>query len=194
MRTYSSIAKVFRNKLPVQAEILSVFNVVIFAVFGWSIRGFLFEIPAFLLYLGIGDITAVLFYMLAFALVESIVITGGLVIVSMVLPSNWLRTGFAYKGFLIVLVATIGFILFQGYYKIGFFQNLVKNDYSNFQPVLAGLIVGVLCLVGLFWVFHVKPSFQHYLSKFIEQFTLFGYIYIPLGIIGLLMVLVRNLL
>ena len=194
MRNHPSILEAARKRLPVRAEILDVFNVIIFAVFGWSIRGFLFEIPAFLLYLGLGDITAVLFYMLAVALLESIVVTGGLVIVSMVLPPNWLKAGFAYKGFLIILVATIGLILFQGYYKIGFFQNLIKNDYSDFQPVLAGLIIGVLGLIGLFWLFHIKPRLQHYLSKFIEQFTVFGYIYIPLGVIGILVVLVRNLL
>jgi hypothetical protein len=193
MRINDSILEIVRRRLPKKVEIREVFNVVIFAVFGWSIRGFLFEIPAFLLYLGLGDITAVLFYMLAFAFVESLIITGGLVVVSLVLPSNWFRDGFAYKGFLIILVTTVGLILFQGYYKVGFFQNLIRNDYSSFQPVLAGILIGVLALIGLFWLFQIKPRLQHFLSKLIEQFTIFGYIYIPLGVVGLLVVLVRNL-
>jgi hypothetical protein len=194
MRIFALGLEAIRKRAPVRAEILSVFNVVLFVLFGWSIRGFLFEIPSFLLYLGLGDISAILFYMMAFALFESVLVTGGLVFVSMVFPSNWLKVGFAYKGFLIVIVATIGLILFQGYYKIGFFQNLVQNDYSPFQPVFIGLIVSLIGLSSLFWLFHNKPRLQNYLSNFIEQFSVFTYIYVPLGVIGILMIFVRNIL
>ncbi len=182
------------KRLPAQTDILSVLNVVVFVLFGWSIRGFLFEIPSFLLYMGLGDISAILFYMMAFALLESVLVTGGLVILSMLLPSNWLKSGFRYKGFLIVLVATIGFILFQGYYKVGFFQNLIQNDYSPFQPILTGFIVGIVGLIGLLLLFHHSPWLQKYLTKFVDQFSVFSYLYVPLGVIGILVVFVRNLL
>ena len=49
MQAFRIALDVLRRKLPVRAEALSVFNVLIFVVFGWSIRGFLFEIPSFLL-------------------------------------------------------------------------------------------------------------------------------------------------
>lgn len=182
-----------RNKLPARTEVLSVFNVLIFVVFGWSIRGFLFEIPSFLLYLSLGDIAAVVFYMMAFAFFECVLLIGGLVLVSMILPSNWFKTGFAYKGFLVILVATTGFILFQGYYKVGFFQNLINNDYSPFRPLLIGVVIGLMALAGLFWLFHNRPRLQKYLSNFIAQFGVFSYIYVPLGVIGILVIFVRNI-
>ena len=194
MRMMASGLEVVRRRAPIRTEILSIFNVVLFVLFGWSIRGFLFEIPAFLLYLGLGDITAILFYMLAFALVESVIITGGLVLLSMILPSNWLKIGFAYKVFLIILVATIGSIFFQGYYKIGFFENLIMNNYSDLQPILEGLIICLIGLAVLFWIFNNKPRLQKYLSVVIEQFSIFGYIYFPLGVIGILVVFLRNIL
>ena len=186
--------ELIRKRLPIKADILRLFNIVLFVVFSWSIRGFLFEIPAFLLYLSLPDISQILFYMLAFALLESIIMTGGLVLVSLILPSNWFKSGFAYKGFLIILAATIGLILFQGYYKIGFFQNLMRNDYSDLKPILAGLVICILSLSILFWLFHNKPRFQKYLSVLIEQFSVFGYIYLPLGVIGFLVVIIRNIL
>jgi hypothetical protein len=194
MRIFAWSLGIFGKRLPVQADILSVFNVVLFVLFGWSIRGFLFEIPSFLLYLGLGDISAILFYMMAFALLESLLVTGAMVFISMLLPSRWLKTGFSYKGFLIVLVATIGSIIFQGYYKVGFFQNLLQNDYSFFRPIFDGLIISILSLIGLLWLFHNSPRLQKYLSKFVEQFCIFGYIYVPLGVAGILVVLVRNIL
>jgi hypothetical protein len=194
MRIFLSGLELIRKRLPVRADIIKVFNIVLFVVFSWSIRGFLFEIPAFLLYLGLPDISQILFYMLAFALLESVLVTGGLVFVSMILPSNWFKSGFAYKGFLIIVAATIGLILFQGYYKIGFFQNLMRNDYSDFKPILAGLMIGILVLSILFWLFHIRPHLQKYLSVLIEQFSVFGYIYLPLGVIGFLVVIMRNFL
>lgn len=194
MQIILSGLELIRKNLPIRTDIIKVFNIVLFVVFSWSIRGFLFEIPAFLLYLGLPDIAQILFYMLAFALLESILVTGGLVLVSLILPSNWFKSGFAYKGFLIILAATISLILFQGYYKIGFFQNLMRNDYSDFVPILAGLVISIVALSILFWLFHIKPRLQKYLSALIEQFSVFGYIYLPLGVIGFLVVIIRNIL
>jgi hypothetical protein len=193
MKAFRITLDMLRRKLPGRAEVLSVFNVLIFVVFGWSIRGFLFEIPSFLLYLNLGDMAAVVFYMMAFAFLECIFLTGGLVLVSLILPSNWFKTGFGYKGFLIILVATSCFILFQGYYKVGFFQNFLNNDYSPLRPVLIGMGSGLVVLGGLFWLFHNRPRLQKYLSTFIEQFSVFSYIYVPLGVIGILVVFVRNI-
>ena len=112
----------------------------------------------------------------------------------MLLPANWFKIGFSYKGFLIIFVATIGLIYYQGYYKYGFFETLIKNDYSTLRPLFIGLIVGVTILVGLLWLFNDKFRLRNYLMVFIEQFGVFAYIYIPLGVIGVLVVVVRNIL
>ena len=193
MRGYEFALQAIRDRLPARDDTMSVFNVTLFVVFGWSIRGFLFEIPSFLLYLGFGDILAIVFYMMAFAFLESIILTGGLVIVSMIIPSGMFKDGFSYKGFLIILVATLGFILFQGYYKVGFFQNFINNDYSPLWPLFLGSIISMMVLGCLIWLFQKKPRLQKYLLYLIEQFGIFAYIYIPLGLIGLLVVFVRNI-
>ncbi len=96
----------------------------LFSVFGWSIRGFLFKVPALTLYFGLKNNLAVLCYMLAFALVETLIVTGVLILISMLLPARFLRQGFAYKGFLTILVASIALILFQGYSQV----NLPQRD------------------------------------------------------------------
>src|ERR1700690_3428309 len=117
MRLYNILLKGFGSRLPIKGEILSVFNVVLFVVFGWSVRGFLFVLPSFLLYFRLGDILAILFYMLGFALIESLFLTGGLLVGSLLLPAKWFKIGFGYKGFLIILVARMGLILFQCYFN-----------------------------------------------------------------------------
>jgi hypothetical protein len=195
MRLFNILLNGFGSRLPLKDEILSVFNVMLFVVFGWSVRGFLFVLPSFLLYFRLGDIIAILFYMLGFALIESLFLTGGLLVGSLLLPAKWLKIGFGYKGFLIIFVATIGLILFQGYYKYGFFETLIKNDYSTLRPVFIGFIVSIFTLAGLLWLFRDGRSrLRNYLLVFIEQFGVFAYIYIPLGVIGVIVVVLRNIL
>lgn len=181
------------TRAPAKKDIQSVFNFVLFVVFSWSIRGFLFELSSFLLYFKLADISAILFYMLGFAMLESVFITGGLVVGSILLPSKWFKVGFVYKGFLFIFVSTIALIFYQGYYKFGFFETLIKNDYSTLMPLFLALGISLFALFWLFWLFN-KPGLRSYLLKFIEQFGVFGYIYIPLGLMGIVVVIIRNLL
>jgi len=193
MQTPGSPAHSLQARLPVQREIPEVFGVVLFAVFGWSIRGFLYKIPAFSLYFGLTTNLAILSYMFAFALFESLLVTGALVATAALLPARFLRDGFAYKGFLIVLCATIAMIVFEGYYRVEFFKDLMAGNDSSIPPFVIGLVVSLVSLFGLLRLFHVKPRLQRYALHVMEQFSVFTYIYVPLGLIGLIVMIVRNL-
>ena len=119
----------------------------LFVLFGWSIRGFFFEIPSFLLYFGLGDIASILFYMMAFALLESFFVTGGLVIFSMVFPSNWFKSGFGYKGFLNSFRRDNRINLIPGVLQDGFFQSSFKMIIRPFNPYICGFIIGIVGLI-----------------------------------------------
>jgi hypothetical protein len=188
------LTDIIQARLPARRDILLVFGVVLFVVFGWSIRGFFYKLPAFSLYFGVGANLAILSYMMAFALLESVLVTGLLVLLSALLPAGWLKSGFAYKGFLIILVSTIAMILFQGYYSSNFLKDILAGQTYPFPPFLRGAIGSVLALAALLWLFHWKPQLQRYVLDVVERLSLFTYIYVPLGIIGLLVVLVRNIL
>ena len=103
------------RRIPANAEIIAVFNFTVFLIHSWSIRSFLFRLPSMLFYFGIMDIIAVLFYMMAFALLESTLVTAVLVLISILLPGNWFKTNFLYQGFLAVLIAAIASVLLQDY-------------------------------------------------------------------------------
>ncbi len=194
MKSPTPLAHLIRSRLPAANDVLKVFGVVLFAVFGWSIRGFLFKIPSFALYFGLGTNLAIVCYMFAFALFESVLVTGGLVVLAGLLPARFLKDGFAYKGFLIVLVATIAMIAFEGYYKVDYFKDIMNGNDSSIPPFVVGLVVSIASLFGLLWLFRVQPRLQRYALYVMEQFSLFMYIYVPLGVIGLIVVIVRNLL
>ena len=123
--------------------------------------------------------------MMAFALLESLVLTGILTLLSALLPPSWLRVGFDYKASLAVLIAGIASIVLQ-------------NDLGYYFPALLPLIGGTLAAFLIWTVLVVwlqrAPAAQQAITGFIERFTVFSYIYVPLGVIGLAVVLIRNLI
>ncbi len=181
------------RRLPARAEALQVFSIVLFAVFGWSIRGFLYKIPAFSLYFGLTSNLAILSYMLAFALLESALVMGFLLLLSVVLPSQWFQQGFAYKGFVVILVTTIASIMFESWYQVEFFKDIMAGDTSSIPPFIVGLIVAIIALFALLWAFRALPWLQKISRLVMEQLSIFTYIYVPLGVLGLAVVLFRNL-
>jgi hypothetical protein len=88
------------NRFPKREDILPVFGGIVFVVFSWSIRGFLYIFPSLILRHSVSETLSVLCYMLAFSLFESLLLMGGGLLISMVLPRKWLVEGFAYKGFI----------------------------------------------------------------------------------------------
>ena len=119
--------------------------------------------------------------------------TGVLILISMLLPARVLRQGFAYKGFLTILVASVALILFQGYSQVIFLKEMLADNYSSVPPLVIGLVVAAAVLAVLLWIFQRWPRFQKYLLSLVEQFGVFTYIYVPLGLIGLMVVIIRNL-
>jgi len=64
----------FKERLPSNADMFTVLGVVVFIVHSWSVRGFLFKLPSFMLYLSVWDILSVFSYMMAFALLEAMLV------------------------------------------------------------------------------------------------------------------------
>ncbi len=189
----NSLPNFIRTRLPARRDVLLVFGVVLFAVFGWSIRGFLFKLPSFALYFSLVNDLAVLCYMMAFALIESVIVMGALLVLAALLPSGWLRSGFAYKGFLIILVATAAIVLFEGYYRADFLKDMLAGYTYMFPPFVVGLLAAIGVLGVLLWLFRRYTRLQRYAVYTLEQISLFTYIYVPLGLIGAAVVLIRNL-
>jgi hypothetical protein len=193
MKFFFPFVRRLRSRLPARSDILQVFSFVLFVVCGWSIRGFLYKIPAFSLYFSLGANLAVLCYMLGFALLESILVTAVLVVLAALLPARLFKEGFAYKGFVAVVVSTIAMILFEGYYQVEYFKDILAHNYSSIPPFVAGLLGAVGSLTALLWLFHHRPALQKYALYLLEQLSLFTYIYVPLGLLGLIVVIARNL-
>ena len=159
-------------------------GVIVFVVFSWSIRGFFFVFPSIMLRYATGEIFAIFSYMMAFALLESLLIVGGFIVLSAILPKLWLREGFSYKGFLIVLIGSLASILYQA-----FLGSELPEVWMYY--LWAGVLM--LLVTGLILLFHFVQRLQVALVSIAERFTVFAYLYVPIGFISLAVVVFRNL-
>jgi hypothetical protein len=176
--------KTLTNRLPTRIDIELVLGFLCFAVFTWSIRGFLAELPSFLLYYNIGNIFGVFSYMMAFALLESLFIMGLLLLTAFLFPERWLRQGFARKATVVILVAGGAMIYLQ---KILTFQLPSLKELA--------LVTGpsLLALIVLLYFVTSNQRLQTVIDNVLERFKIFSYIYVPLGLIGFFVVIVRNI-
>ena len=176
-----------RKRLPEQNEFYAVLAIVVFVVFGWSMRGFLHEVPSFINYFRVGQILAIFAYMMGFALLESLLVTFGLGLLSLILPVPWFRNGFIYKSFITLLVGG-GAMLWL--------ENTIMSWNNRFPPVelllaFAGVTVGLW--VVLLLLFHYIKPLQKALLFIADRIGVMAYLYVPLGLLGLVVVLLRNL-
>ncbi len=172
------------TRLPARMEIELVLGFLVFAVFTWSIRGFLLELPSFLLYYGISEIFGVFCYMMAFAFVESLFVMGLLLFAAYVFPQKWFRRNFSHKATAMVLVIGAAMIVLQ---------NSLTFQLPPLKWLILGVVVTLLILVALSLLLLKVERLRSIFDNLLERFRIFSYIYIPLGIIGLLVVIVRNL-
>jgi len=176
-----------RERIPHQKEILYVYGGVVFGIYSWAIRGFLYQLPSLRLYHTLGEILAIFAYLMAFALIESLILMSGLLTVGCILPRKWFRDGFAYKGFITTLVAGIAIIILQSY------LSLLNYAMPPANVIYLGLGITTVLLITLIWVLQNMPRLQTFLLALQERLQIFIYFYIPLGILGLTVVVLRNL-
>jgi len=165
--------------------VISVLAIAVFVCFTWTLIGFFNKLSSFILYFTPGEIANILAFMMAFALLESLAATGLLILLSAILPSSWLKEGFAFKGFLILLVATLTAILFQ---------KALRDYFPSPQMLLTYTVLPLLVIVLLIWIVKSQPKIQNILLSVQDRILIMLFIYIPIGVIGLMVVMARDLL
>lgn len=178
---------IIKKRLPTRKEFYTVLGVVVFVVHSWAMRGFLHEVPSFILYFTPGQILAVFAYMMAFALIESVLVTFGLIVLSILFPTKWFKDGFIFKSLITVLLGA-GAMLWL--------ENTIMSFNNNFPSIKLLLVAAGISLavwVLLLLTFHFIKPLQKSLLFVADRIGVFAYLYIPLGVIGLIVVLGRNL-
>jgi hypothetical protein len=172
------------QRFPTIKQITPVYALTLFIFSSWTLLHFFWEFPSWSFFLNMREILAVLAYSLSVNLLESVIVTSGLVVLAAILPGKWFRDVFISVGAAFVTLI-LGFLMYFLYQ----FQS--RGDYpSEAIKAIPFLFAGIIFLAFLLghWAFTRKI-----LEIVSDRAIVFLYLFVPLGIISIILVVLQNL-
>jgi hypothetical protein len=176
------------KKLPKAGEILPVFAVITAMTYGWTLAAFLWKLPSWLHYLTPGEILAIYSYSVLTDFNESAIFLALLLCLCLALPARMLREVFVLRGTILALCVLGGMMFLLGFY--------INNEAGliGIFPAWTVILASAIIMVALLDVLSRKfPPVASTLTGLAERLTIFLYINLPLSILALVVVTIRNL-
>lgn len=178
-----------RAKLPSKQEALAVFSVILFVVFSWTLYRTAWWAPSWLEYLSVWGVLIITAYALAFALFESLALMGVMCVLSLILPRQTFKDLFILQGSTLALILGGGAFLVQRNVNV-IYQLELEQTLLVPALIVAGIVVLALILRVVFQKIQILSRL---ILMMADRMTIFAYLYVPLGLIGLVVVIARNL-
>jgi hypothetical protein len=179
-----------KSRLPSRSEALAVFSIFVFFVFSWTLYRTAWYIPSWLEYLSVWSILIIVAYVLGFALFESLCLLALVVIFALFFPPKVFKEHYALQGGLLAGWLSVGAVLLQR--KINLVYRLELWQLVAYP--LLWLLGTVLLVFLLDFLIRRFPRLSRLVAALVERMGIFVYIYVPLGVLGLLVVLIRNII
>jgi hypothetical protein len=148
-----------------------------------------YQVPSWISYLSIGETLVLISYVLAFALFESGIVLIFLVFLCLLLPVQFLKRNFIAQSSVLISMISLVAVVVQLNIKIIYRLNLTQ---LILYPLVI-LVVIILLLIACSILFKYFDKLTHFVNAVADRMVIFSVIYIPLGIISLIVVIIRNL-
>ena len=168
------------GQFPYLRELLPVYGLITLAAYGWSLYRFSWILPSWIKTLTEGEIAIALAYIFSVNLLESLLALGVLIIISLVLPAGWFRNGFVLRAGICVIFI-MAFLMYLNYKR-----EPLEVAY-RYTPTALILMVPIILVVERIGIV------RGWVLDFIDRASIFPYITIPVSIIALIVVIVRNI-
>ncbi len=169
------------DRLPKLQQITPVYAVIAFMSFAWMILVFVWKLPSWLYFQKINEILPILAYLFMQIFLDSLLYLGILLVVCMILPARLLRDDFIPRG----AWAAFGAI---GTY-IAYVNLLFIWGDSVTQWTLAAMLIGIALAIS--------SAYVKWLAKVAveasDRLVIFVYILIPVSLVSILTVIIRNI-
>lgn len=172
------------SRFPTLQDNLRAYAIIVTFVYAWTILWWFWALPSWLYFLTLTEIVSMFAYALTTNLLESVLILFGLNLLSLLLPDKWFRNSFVAQSFWLVALG-LGYLMY--------FASLFRKEDEAFPAemlqwsplIFAAIFVVSLLLDRVGWV-------RRLAERIADQLTIFLYLTIPLSVIALLVVLIRN--
>jgi hypothetical protein len=170
-------------KIPKLEDIAPVYAVIVMMIYSWTLSRFFWKLSSWILFASVGDLTVFFAYMVVVNLLESVLVLLVPILMSIILPQKWFYDQFKTKSISLVLLG-LGYLIY-----------LDKKLYADFPFPLALVrwipVAGVAILLLVFLIDRVG-FLRRVLDELANRLTIFLYISIPISVVSLLVILIRN--
>lgn len=172
------------KKIPKPDDIAAVYAVIVAMVYFPTINRFFWKVPSWILSSTLGDLFLLYAYTVVVNFLESLLVLGAVLGLCMILPGKLFLDRFTSRAVLLVIL-TLGFLIYLGtqMQRASVFPwALVRQSPLILLVIL--LLVHLLDQIGFL---------RKFLAAAANRFIIFLYISIPVSILSLLVVLIRNI-
>jgi len=171
------------KRFPSFSSIVPVYALIASMLFAWSILQFFWYMPSWLYFMSLSDLVGVFSYVMVSSFIESLAFLFLLLFLSFTLPSAYLKDEFIVRGTSIALVV-IG--LFMLYFRLN-----IANQFRF--PVSWYGILTILAAIGVAFLSAKLRPMQRALTWLSDRLIVFLYILVPLSLLSMLVIIVRNI-
>jgi hypothetical protein len=160
-------------------DLLPVCGLVATLIYGWSLFRFIWILPSWLKFLTGEEILYILFLSFAFCFVDSLIFIFLLIVFALLVPYKWFRDDFIFRGSLVALSALI-FVIYLA-------SNMISLD------GLPSRLAGFLVFMVLFQLLGARLGWlRSLIATIADRSIVFIYIFLPLTLVGILGIFLRN--
>lgn len=178
--------KVLRARLPSFNQLIPVFAVASTLIYGWTLYRVTDKLPSWLLYLNLMEIVSNYAYALVFNFLESCLVLGAVLTISMLLPKRFFGDMFVARGSLFAMLE-IGYLIYLA---------LAVGESKASQFPWEIFRWSVFILAGLFVLSVFLPlvaAIRRAAEGFADRAIIFLYLLVPLSSLAFIIVLFNNL-
>jgi hypothetical protein len=148
------------------------------------------QMQSWLYLMSLNQVLVLAAYVLAFALFESFAVLGFVLVLTLLFPTRFFKEKFVTQASILVAILTLGAILLQHHLDVT--RNLQLNELILYPVfLLAGLVIFIILFSLL--LDRVR-TVTKVINAFVERLSVFSLFYVPLGLLGLAVVIIRNVI
>lgn len=174
------------RRLPTLSAVLPVYAVVAFPIFSWTTVSWFWKLPYWLNFLTAGEIGAIFSYSMATAFFESLIVIGFLLLLCLILPPRIFRDVFVIRGSWLALGLTVSFLghaAWRGFLGFSYLE-------SSLLPwtLISLLVILVITFAA------ARVRFMRRTAEWLsDRLTVFLFLIVPVAVLSLIVVVVRNI-
>ena len=171
-----------RDRFPTRNQVTLVFASIVFPLYSWTTYWVLDYLPSWLKSMTVWEIIPINAYAYTWVFLESIIILLLIFLLAMLMPAKWFEDNFVSKGSVVAWMICIFSFAAQ-------LKNTNKYDFLNevrFEIILLVSAIIIFFLTSKYEVFH------NAIVSIADRLIVFLYIYLPISVISVIIVLYNN--